>query len=76
MRNASNRASVPEVEAALISPRRTRRHARIRAELARAAQEHRIASIHKIARRLNRSDTAISHGIGRLLRRQKPLKDK
>ena len=56
-------------EAELASPRRTRRHARIRAEIARTAQEQGIATIHEIAPRFNRTDTAISHGISRLRRR-------
>jgi len=34
------------------------------------------ATLAELAQRFNGSETAISHATGRLLRRQKPLKDK
>jgi REP element-mobilizing transposase RayT len=50
--------------AAITGPSRERRLVRVRREIAREARERGIASIAELARRLNRSDTAIS----RLLR--------
>jgi len=50
-------------EAALASPRRSRLHARLRAEIAIAAQDQRIATLHDVARYFNRSDSALCHSI-------------
>ncbi len=50
--------------AAVVGPSRERRLVRVRREIAREARDRGVASIAEIARRLNRSDTAVS----RLLR--------
>ena len=47
-------------EAELASPGRTRRHARIRAEIAKSAQEQGSATITEIAKRFNRTSAALS----------------
>lgn len=54
-------------EAELASRRRTRRNARLRAEIALAAQRQGIASVHEVAKRFNRSDSVISHAMRNLL---------
>ena len=54
-------------EADLRSPRRTRRYAKIRAEIAVTAQRLGIATLHDVALRFNRTDSALSHAIRNLL---------
>ena len=54
-------------ESELASPRRTRRNASLRAEIALAAQQQHIASLHEVAERFNRSDSALCHAIRHLL---------
>lgn len=50
-------------EADLGTPRRTRRYAKLRAEIAIAAQRLDIATLHDVAVRFNRSDSALGHTI-------------
>ena len=54
-------------ESELASPRRTRRNAKLRAEIALAAQQQRIASLHEVAERFNRSDSSLCHAIRHVL---------
>jgi len=54
-------------ETELASPRRTRRNANLRAEIALAAQQQRIASLHEVAERFNRSDSSLCHAIRHVL---------
>lgn len=54
-------------ETQLASSRRTRRNAKLRAEIALAAQQQGIATLHEVAVRFNRSDSALCHAIRRLV---------
>ena len=56
---------VTEIE--LASPRRTRRNAKLRAEIALAAQQQGIATLHEVAERFNRSDSGLCHAIRNFL---------
>jgi len=51
----------------LASPRRTRRNARLRAEIAITAQQFGVATLHEIATRFNRSDSTLCHAIRHLI---------
>jgi hypothetical protein len=51
----------------LASPRRTRRNARLRAEIAITAQRFGVATLHEVATRFNRSDSTLCHAIRHLL---------
>jgi hypothetical protein len=55
-------------EADLASPSRIRRHARIRAKIAKSAVEQDIATVTDVARRFNRSTAAISRLVSGLRR--------
>jgi hypothetical protein len=57
-------------EADLASPSRMRRHARIRAEIAKSAVEQGIATVTDVAKRFNRSTAAISRLVCELRRRE------
>lgn len=60
-----NRYNVREDQ--LASPRRTRRHAMIRAEIAIMAQQLGVATLHDVSSRFNRTDSALCHSIKRVL---------
>jgi len=51
----------------LASLRRTRRNAKVRAEIAITAQQRGIATLHEVATHFNRSDSALCHSIKRIL---------
>lgn len=58
----------------LASPRRTHRNARLRAEIALSAKRQGIATLHEVAERFNRSDSALSHAIRHQLDRRRRTK--
>ncbi len=49
------------------SPRRTRRNARLRAEIAIKAQQFGVATLHEVATHFNHSDSTLCHAIRHLL---------
>ncbi len=51
----------------LASPGRTRRNAKLLAEIAIMAQQLGIATLHEVATRFNRSDSALGHAIRQVL---------
>jgi len=58
----------------LASPRRTRRNAKIRVEIAITAQQPGIATLHEVAARFNRSDSALGHAVQHVLNARRRAK--